>query len=254
MTFPLIDLTGRKILVAGASAGIGAETSRLLSRLGAAIVLVARREQQLQDTLSTLDGSGHVYYCQDLGHLDEIEIFVKRVVNDIGALDGYVHCTGISSSRPIAMIKPNVLKEVMDVNFGSFVEMVRCMTKKGNYNAGMSMVGVSSIAAQQGNQTKTAYAASKAAMDAAVRCLGKELAPKGIRINTVAPALINTAIYDNFKNNSVDSTDAENVVSRQYLGIGQPQDVANMIAYLLSEASKFISGSTVAIDGGRLTS
>lgn len=142
----------------------------------------------------------------------------------------------------------------MDINFGSFVEMVRCLSKKGSFNAGMSMVGVSSIAAQQGNQTKTAYAASKAAMDAAVRCLGKELAPKNIRINTVAPALIDTAIFDNFKNNSVGSADAENVVARQYLGVGHPEDVANMIAYLLSDASKFISGSTVAVDGGRLTS
>ncbi len=254
MIFPLIDLTGRKILVAGASSGIGAETSRLLSRLGAVVVLVARREQQLKETLSTLEGGGHSYYCQDLGLLDEIEPFMKRVVAEVGPLDGYVHCAGISSSRPISMIKPNVLKEVMDINFGSFVEMVRCLSKKGSFNVGMSMVGVSSIAAQQGNQTKTAYASSKAAMDAAVRCLGKELAPKNIRINTVAPALIDTVIFDNFKNNSVGSADAENVVARQYLGVGQPLDVANMIAYLLSDASKFISGSTVAVDGGRLTS
>lgn len=88
MIFPLIDLSGRKILVTGASSGIGAETSRLLSRLGAAVVLVARREQQLQETLSTLEGNGHVYYCQDLGHLDEIESFVKQIIAETGPLDG----------------------------------------------------------------------------------------------------------------------------------------------------------------------
>jgi NAD(P)-dependent dehydrogenase (short-subunit alcohol dehydrogenase family) len=142
----------------------------------------------------------------------------------------------------------------MDINFGSFIEMVRCLTKRKRFNEGMSIVGVSSVAAQQGNQTKTVYAASKAAMDAAVRCLGKELAPKDIRINTIAPALIKTAIFDELKESNVGATDTENVIARQYLGIGEPNDVANMIAYLLSRASRFISGSTIAVDGGRLSS
>ena len=98
------------------------------------------------------------------------------------------------------------------------------------------------------------YRASKAAMDAAVRCLGKELAPKEIRINTVAPALIKTAIFDELKASNTGAEDTENVIARQYLGIGEPLDVANMIAFLLSNASRFITGSTVGIDGGRLSS
>ncbi len=254
MVLPLIDLTGKKILVAGASSGIGAETARLLSQLGASVILVARREQQLQETMATLAGDGHAYYSQDLAHLDEIEPFVKHVVDEKGALDGYVHCAGISIYRPISLFTPEVVREVMDINFGSFIEMVRCLTKKKRFNSGMSIVGVSSVAAQQGNQTKTAYAASKAAMDAAVRCLGKELAPKEIRINTVAPALIRTAIFDELKESNVGAGDTENIIARQYLGIGEPQDVANMIAFLLSNASKFISGSTMSVDGGRLSS
>ncbi|MCR4574368.1 MAG: SDR family oxidoreductase [Lentisphaeria bacterium] len=254
MTFPLIDLTGKKILVAGASSGIGAETSRLLSRLGASVILVARREQQLKETMATLEGTSYMYYCQDLALLDEIESFVKRVIDDNGPLDGYVHCAGISVYRPISLFTPDVVREVMNINFGSFIEMVRCCTKRKRFNPGMSIVGISSVAAQQGNQTKTAYAASKAAMDAAVRCLGKELAPKGIRINTVAPALIKTAIFDELKESNVGAGDTENVIARQYLGVGEPQDVANMIAFLLSDASKFMSGSTVAVDGGRLSS
>ena len=91
-------------------------------------------------------------------------------------------------------------------------------------------------------------------MDAAVRCLGKELAPKGIRINTVAPAFIKTAIYDTFKDETAGSADADDIVARQYLGLGEPQDVANMIAFLLSNTSRFITGSTIGIDGGRLSS
>ena len=93
-----------------------------------------------------------------------------------------------------------------------------------------------------------------AAMDAAVRCLGKELAPKNIRINTVAPAFIKTAIFDTFKDETAGSADADDIVARQYLGLGEPQDVANMIAFLLSKVSRFITGSTIGIDGGRLSS
>ena len=254
MAFPLIDLTGKKILVAGASSGIGAETARLLSRLGASVILVARREQQLQETMATLEGTGHAYYSQDLSLLDDIEAFAKKIISENGALDGYVHCAGITSHRPLSLIKPKVMKEIMDINFGSFLEMVRCITKKGFFNENMSIVGISSISSLRGNQSKTAYAASKAAMDAAVRCLAKELAPKVIRINTVAPAFIKTAIFDTFKDETSGSSDADDIVARQYLGIGEPQDVANMIAFLLSSASKFITGSTVGIDGGRLSS
>lgn len=254
MVFPLIDLTDRKILVAGASSGIGAETSRLLSKLGASVILVARREPQLQETLSSLEGKGHAYYCQDLSLLDDIEPFVKHVIEDAGPLDGYVHCAGVSVYRPISLFTPDVVRNVMDINFGSFIEMVRSLTKRKRFNSGMSIVGVSSVASQQGNQTKTVYSASKAAMDAAVRCLGKELAPKEIRINTVAPALIKTAIFDELKASNTGAEDTENVIARQYLGIGEPLDVANMIAFLLSNASRFITGSTVGIDGGRLSS
>ena len=84
--------------------------------------------------------------------------------------------------------------------------------------------------------------------------LQKNLRPKDIRINTIAPALIKTAIFDELKESNVGATDTENVIARQYLGIGEPNDVANMIAYLLSRASRFISGSTIAVDGGRLSS
>ena len=211
MVFPLIDLTDKKILVAGASSGIGAETSRLLGKLGATVILVARREAQLQETLSSMEGKGHAYYCQDLSLLNDIEPFVKHVIEEAGPLDGYVHCAGVSVYRPISLFTPDVVRNVMDINFGSFIEMVRSLTKRKRFNSGMSIVGVSSVASQQGNQTKTVYSASKAA-------------------------------------------DTENVIARQYLGIGEPLDVANMIAFLLSNASRFITGSTVGIDGGRLSS
>lgn len=252
--FNMVDLTDKKILITGASSGMGAETARLCSKLGAKIVMAARREEKLIEVEKTLEGSGHKYYVFDLSNVEQIEHFIKQIVSECGALDGFVHSAGIGSTRPLKLLKPNVLKAVMDVNYFSFVEIIRSITKRNCYNSGLSIVGISSIASQQGNQTKTAYSASKAAMDATVRCLAKELHRNKIRVNTVNPAWINTDIYQEFLDNSGDSEDAKIIMSRQYMGLGEPIDVSNMIAYLLSDAAKFITGSNIVLDGGRLSS
>lgn len=250
----LIDLLDKRILVTGASSGIGKETALLISRFGAKVIMVARREEKLEQNLSKLDGEGHSYYSYDLKDIDSIEALIKEIISENGKIDGFVHSAGIGSTRPLKMLKPRFIREVMEINFYSFVEIVRCISKKSNYNKGMSIIGISSVASLQGNQSKTAYCASKAAMDAAVRCMAKELAPKGIRVNTVMPALINTDIYKNFLEKGAEAEDARNVIARQYLGIGDPVDVANTVIFLLDKSSKFITGTSIAIDGGRLTS
>ncbi len=250
----IVDLSGKTILITGASSGMGAETARLCSQLGGKVILVARREEKLMEVMETLEGGGHKYYSFDLGKVDEIEEFMKVVVAETGPLDGFVHSAGISSTRPLKTIKPNILREVMEINFNSFVEITRCITKRKCFNPGLSIVGISSISSTLGNQTKTAYCASKAAMDAVVRCIAKELASNGVRANTVCPGMIDTAIYEKFKENAGDSYDAKMRMDRQYLGLGRPIDVANMIAFLLSDASRMITGSNIGVDGGMLSS
>lgn len=250
----VVDLSGKQILITGASSGIGAETARLCSQLGAKVILVARRKDKLADVMAILEGKGHKYYCFDLKRVDDIEEFIKGVIAETGPLDGFVHSAGISSTRPLKMIKPSVLREVMEINFVSFVEITRCITKRNCYNPGLSIVGISSISSKLGNQAKTAYCASKAAMDAAVRCFAKELAVNGARANTVCPGMIDTAIYEKFKDNAGDSYDAKMRMDRQYLGLGQPIDVANMVVYLLSDAARMITGANIGVDGGLLSS
>lgn len=250
----VIDLSGKTILVTGASSGMGAQTAILCSQLGAKVVLVARREDKLQEVMSKLEGEGHTYYSFDLGNVDGIEDFIKEMISETGPFDGFVHSAGISSTRPLKMIKPNILREVMEINFNSFVEITRCITKRKCFNSGLSIVGISSISSTLGNQTKTAYCASKAAMDAVVRCFAKELAPNGVRANTVCPGMIDTAIYEKFKDNAGDSYDAKMRMDRQYLGLGKPIDVANMIVFLLSDASRLITGANIGVDGGMLSS
>ena len=249
-----MNLTDKRILVTGASSGIGRETSILLSKLGAHVIMIARRLPQLEETFTNLEGTDHKYYSYDLSDTNGIDEYIQKVISENGKLDGFVHSAGVGSSRPLKMLKPDYVDEVMRINFYSFIEIVRCITKKGNFNEGMSIVGVSSVASLQGNQSKTVYCASKAAMDAAVRCMAKELSSKKIRVNTVMPSLIKTPIFDTFLDQGLDSEDAKNVMARQYLGVGETIDVANTIAFLLSNASKFVTGTSIAVDGGRLSS
>lgn len=249
-----MDLTNKRILVTGASSGIGRETSILLSKLGAQVIMIARREKQLIESLNELEGKNHKFYCQDLNQIDEIESLINKIVTENGAIDGFVHSAGVGKARPLKMLKYSFIKDVMDINFFSFVEISRCITRKKYYNEGMSIVGVSSVSSIQGNQSKIAYCASKAAMDAAIRCMAKELSPKKIRVNSVMPGLVNTGIYDSFLDEGSGSKDAEDILARQYLGIGEPIDIANMICYLISVSSKFITGTSIAIDGGRSSS
>lgn len=247
----LISFEDKVILITGASAGIGQATAILLSNLGAKLILLATNEEKLINTMELLSGGGHHYFCYNLANLENIESKIKEIINIGGKIDGFVNCVGVRSRRPISLLTPKEIRNLMDINFGSFIEIVRCITKKGNFNIGLSIVGVSSIAAQAGGVSVTAYAASKAAVESAVRCLSKELAPKNIRLNTVVPAQINTPEYANLLNMN---GGVDNVLNRQYLGLGEAVDVANAIAFLLSPASKFITGISLPVDGGYLSS
>lgn len=248
----LLDFTGKQILLTGATSGIGKETAILLSNLGAKMILFDIDELNLKETTSHLSGSGHHFFNFDLSDLNCIEPKIKEVVTTLGRFDGFVHCAGIRCRRPLSMITPKVLNKIISLNFGSFIELVRCITKKNSFNDGLSIVGISSVSSQKGGSSVTAYAASKAAMDCAVRCLAKELAPKKIRLNTVVPAQINTPAYINFL--EMNGGPEAATLSRQYLGLGEPVDVACIIAFLLNSCSKFITGSSIPVDGGFLSS
>lgn len=247
------DLTARKILITGASSGIGRATAVLLSQLGAQCILVARREDELKKTADLMSTAG-VYYSFDLEQIEGIGDFIRVVVQDIGKIDGFVHSAGIPSTVALRAITLPMAEKIMRINFYAFIELAKQISRPSNFEKGLSIVGISSVSASQGNSGKTLYCASKAALDAAVRCMAKELYPKQIRVNTVAPALIRTQIYDQLVGRLADSEQLQSVVMRQYVGIGEPIDVANMVAYLLSPLAKFITGATISLDGGRLSS
>lgn len=246
-----IDLSNKTIVVTGASSGIGKETAILLSKLGARLILVARRGELLEETIKNMDGSGHTFYAFDLSQTDEIGNLAKRIINENGAIDGLAYVAGTGKSVPISLFSPEKIEAVFRLNYFGFIELVRQLTKKGRFNPGMRIVGVSSIASVCGDPAHTAYSGSKAALDGSVRCLAKELAGKSIAINTVAPAMTETAMFAGFSKNYGEGSESQKyLLQRQYLGIAKPVDIANAIAFLISPAARFITGTTLFVDGG----
>ncbi|NLX90376.1 MAG: SDR family oxidoreductase [Firmicutes bacterium] len=248
-----LDLTGKHILVTGASSGIGKATAIYISKLGAKVTLVARNEKKLEDTLSKLEGEGHSVYPFDLKQVEEIEGLINNIVSQKGALNGLVHCSGIATMRPLSMTRTAFLHDMMLLNFYAYVELIRCSSKKNNFTEGASFIGISSARSISGDKSQTAYCSSKAAMDAATRCMAKELATKKIRVNTVIAGFIKTAMYDMFVGNAGEEAVNSYILGRQYLGMGETVDVANAVAYLLSDAAKFITGTGLIVDGGFLS-
>lgn len=246
------DFTGKRILVTGASSGIGAVITKTLSDAGAEVIMVAKDAEKLAAAAEPMRLKS--FFSIDLSDVPNIGTQIEAIIKEHGPLDGFVHSAGIGTVRPIKMCTYDYMKQMMDINFFSFIEIVRVITKKKNFNEGMGIVGISSVAAEEGNQSKTGYCASKAAMNGAIRCLAKELAPKKIRVNSVMPGITRTAILEQILDNGGDSDDLKGVLQRQYLGICEPECIANTVAFLLSNEANFITGSAIAVDSGRLSS
>lgn len=252
--YPLIDLTHKTILVIGASQGIGQQTAITLSEVGARCILLARNEAKLMGTLEKLSGEGHGVKSLDVSKLDTIEPCIKDIVAEYGPVDGLVYTAGITNDRPLNLLTPDAVDATMKTNLEGFLEAVRCVCKRKRYNPGMRIVGISSTAALAGTKAHTGYSASKAGMNGAMRCLAIELAEKDICINTVAPAMIRTAMYEKwYQDNGEDSLPVQGLKIRQYLGVGEAEDIANAITFLMSPAARFITGICLPIDGGSVT-
>ncbi len=251
----LIDFRDKRILLFGASSGIGRQTAVSLSELGATLFLVARREEELQKTLSLCEGEGHFIFPFDVTRIEEIGNLISSIVLEHGALDGMVYSVGMSEEIPVSSINHDRLVKTFETNYYPFVECVKQVSKKRRFNEGFRIVGVSSVSSFLGEKSHCAYAGSKAAMDASMRVMAKELAAKGICINTVAPGLTMTEPVEELIDYMKNSGDGyERTLQRQYLGVGQPEDVANAICFLLSVAAKQITGVTLPVDGGFISS
>lgn len=243
----LIDLQDRKILITGASSGIGRAVAILASKLGASLILCARDEERLRKTHNKLEGfERHKCFAFDIKDFEKYEEVFAKAVSDGRKLDGLVHCAGIANPLPVRAMRPLAVTEIMDVNFHSFLYLMNAYAKRKN-SCGGSVVAVSSVNSHYPQKYMSVYAASKAALEAAVKTMSLEVAAQNIRINCVIPGAVETPMMK-----MTDPNVLEEILSRQLLGVGQPEDIANMAVFLLSDAASFITGRSLYVDGGRL--
>jgi len=244
-----LDLSGRLMLVTGASSGIGRATSVLLSSLGARLILAGRNVERLNGTFQTLCGESHGIEPFDLEDVPNIPGWIRELAEKHGRLSGIVHSAGIYVTQPLRYMDTEELDRVMRVNFAAAVQLAKGFRQKGCSVKPGSIVFVSSVMGLVAQPGISAYCSSKGAVNSLVRSLALELAPEGIRVNAVNPGLVQTELTERLE--QVLSTEQfSELKSRHPLGIGQPDDVANAIAFLLADTGRWITGTTLTVDGG----
>jgi len=242
------NLTNKTILVTGASSGIGRTTAIECSRLGAKLVITGRDVARLQETCDQLEGDGHVQVLADLTSDEDI----AKLFAACPMLDGLVLCAGVAMVLPLSFSTRSRVAEVFEVNFNAPVELLRQLLKGKKISNAGSVVLVSSVSGQRGATSpgSAVYGASKAALDAVMRYCVSEYSPRKIRFNTVNPGMVITPLVSEFMERLPADMREKDLSSYRLGRYGEPEDVAHGIVYLLSDASSWVTGHHLVIDGG----
>jgi NAD(P)-dependent dehydrogenase (short-subunit alcohol dehydrogenase family) len=238
------SLVSKKILVTGASSGIGRAIAVVCSKMGANVFITARNRNRLEETWSMLEGSEHNLIVADL----TVESNRQKLVEELLCLDGIVHNAGIGSRVLCKSINENSLDGVFDTNFKAAVLLQALLLQKKKINKEASIVFIASKAAEYPSFGNALYSASKGAIISYSKCLGLELASLNIRVNCVCPAMVWTdlILQEGITKEELEEAQLKYPLKRY----GQPEDVANSVVYLLSDASCWITGSCIDVTGG----
>lgn len=241
-------LKDKTILVTGASSGIGRATAIECSRLGANVILSARDVSRLEDTLTALDGmkSNHSIFPADI----TVEQDLEKLVNNVPKLDGLVLCSGRSGTGlPVKFEKKEKIIPVFDNNFFGPFELMRSLFKSKKLKDYSSVVTIASVGGVKVFATGNGdYGAAKAALNSIMKYAAKEFASKGIRVNCICPGMIWTPMIVNGEL-SVEQI-ASDVAKYPLKRYGKPEEVAYGVVYLLSDATAWVTGTELYIDGG----
>lgn len=245
----MMEFLNRKILVTGAASGIGRATVYYLADRGASVVGLDLDEAKLDELAEYLCQKGYIFKGIAKNLLDDdLELAFKEAISDGKKLSGLVHCAGISSIVSLRTLSKERLNKVMDINFYSFVDLVRLFSKK-KYSEGGSIIGISSLAAQMPRAYELPYIVSKAAMNAAIPCMAIELASLGIRVNGIMPGVVNTGMISAQQTEEQKAFNMK-MINMTLLGAAEPENISSVISFLLSDDSKMITGRLIPVDGG----
>jgi NAD(P)-dependent dehydrogenase (short-subunit alcohol dehydrogenase family) len=238
------SLEGKRVLITGASSGIGRQIAISCSKMGATVIGTGRDASKLDETLGLLSGSEHLMVPADLTQASGRDSVLTSFADP---LEGLVHCAGISRLSPVRMMNEAHLLEIMSINVNAPMLLTQALLKKQKIQNGGSILFISSIAAHIGVPGVAGYSGSKAALIGMMRCLAMEVVKKKIRVNCLSPALVNSPLLEATAE-LIGSMEQE---EKNYpLGFGKPEDIANASVFFLSQASRWITGTTLVMDGG----
>ncbi len=246
------EYAGKTYLVIGASSGIGYCISKKLASLSANVLLLARNEEKLKRVLDSLPDGKHESITFDVSNITGISRLADSIFENHSVLDGVIYCVG---NGDIVRLRDNIFERIHNVmitNFYAFIEFVRIITNKKNKKQRMHIIGISSLASTQSEKYFTSYASSKAAMEAAVRCLALELINKNTTINTIRPGVVKTHRLDHLNDVTGDIEEKIKQNGFQPMGLIPPEEVAELAIYLLGNSANFITGASLPVNGGAI--
>lgn len=242
--FNPFSLSGKQILVTGASSGIGRGIALACAKMGATVIITGRNIERLNETFRQMSGGNHKIISADLTKAEDIDI----LVSELPKLDGFVQCAGVGSRVACKDINQSVIDHTMNPNFEAPVLLQAALLKNKKINKAASIVYIASIAAWSPSMGNGIYSASKGAIISYAQCLAQELAPRLIRVNCICPAMVWTdlVLQDGITREDLQEDEKRYPLKRY----GNPEDIANLCIYLLSDASAWMTGSSIKITGG----
>lgn len=244
MNYNPFSLEGKTVMVTGASSGIGRVVAIECSKIGALLIITGRNEDRLKNTIEQMEGIGHKYIVADIRVKEQLEL----LTNSISKIQGLVHCAGIIKYLPFDFISIDVLNSIIETNFYGPLFLTQNLIKNKRIENGCSIVFISSISgitcAAVGNGM---YSASKGAITSMAKIMALEFVRKKIRVNCIMPGMVQTEMTNNL---TFSEEEIKEDMKKYPLGYGVPRDVALGVVYLLSDASKWITGTDLKMDGG----
>lgn len=245
MAYNPFNLEGKTILVTGASSGIGRAIAIECSRMGASLILTGRNEERLAKTLNALDGSSHISVAANLAEKNGIESLIKQLPK----LDGMVLAAGVVEMRPFPFASSDKFEKLFSINLFAPIEILRLAVKKKKYNAGFSVVAISSVAGKEDFvQGNSVYGSGKAALSSVLKYAALELASKDIRVNSISPGMVLTPMHT--EGDITEEQLAKFVEKIPMPRWGRPEEIGYAAVYLLSDAASYLTGSDIKVDGG----